>query len=261
MTARAQLALDAAALEPGTSVRMVCPFCGGGRSREPCMVLTHGDDGALLFVCHRAHCGASGRLGGGPVLRRPDRRETVVRPYDGPRFAIPEDVAAAVQERWHFNVSLPDTWCWSGSRLMMPIRGPLHEHRGWIGRALDDRKPKVLTYREAVDCAFIHWAGDRARQTIVVVEDIPSAERLARLHYRGVALLGTHMDDLAQREIVGEALRNDVRVLVALDRDAARKTLAYTEALRWHVPAAAVLLTHDVKDMADGGIHACMNAA
>ena len=260
MTARAQLALDAAALEPGTSVRMVCPFCGGGRSREACMVLTHGDDGALLFVCHRAHCGASGRLGGGPVLRRPDRRETVIRPYDGPLFSLPDEVALTVKARWHF-AEIPSHWAWNGSRLIMPVRGPLFEHRGRIARALDDRKPKVLTYREAVDCAFVHWAGDRERQRIVVVEDIPSAERLGALNYRGVALLGTHMDDLAQREITGEALRSGAHVLVALDRDAARKSIAYAEALRWHVPATAVLIQHDVKDMTDGGIHACMNAA
>lgn len=252
--------MDAAALEPGTSIRTVCPFCGGGRSGEASMVLSHADDGALLFVCHRAHCGASGRLGGGAVLRRPERRETVIRTYDGLRAELPEETQGLIRERWHFGRALPPTWAWSGTRLLMPVRGPQREHRGWLARALDDRKPKVLTYREVADGAFVHWAGNPLPGIrIVVVEDIPSAERLGMLGYWAVALLGTHMNDEAQREIVSQSLRFASTVTVALDRDASNKTLAYAQALRWHTAALALLIDKDFKDMTDSEVLVCMS--
>lgn len=264
MSERAQLALDAAALEPGTSVRMVCPFCGGGSSNEACMVLTHADDGALLFVCHRAHCGASGRLGGGPVLRRPDARPSRTNsvPEGTVLVDLPPAVQAEIRRQWHFDIP-PLSWGWveQWQRVMMPVRSPKWKHRGWCARALDRgrRGAKTLQYRETEEGPFIHWTGDSSA-VIVVVEDIPSAERLAQNGYRACAILGTYIDDEAQVEIVREAQREQAAVYVALDRDAAHKTFAYTATLGMLVPAYALLLPKDFKNMTDTEISDCMNA-
>jgi hypothetical protein len=196
-------------------------------------------------------------------VRRPDRRPTRTRtlPEDLVVTDLPEDVQSELRRRWHFDIA-PLSWKWADEwqRLLFPVRSRKWKHRGWQARALDKgRQPKVLTFRETEDGPFIHWTGDGSA-AIVIVEDIPSAERLAALGYRACALLGTHMDDEAQQEIVDEARRTEAQLYVALDRDAIRKTLAYRESLGMLVPALAVLVQKDFKDMTDTEISDCMNA-
>lgn len=262
MSERTQLAAEAATLEQGTSVRMVCPFCGGGRSEEASLVLSCTDDGALLFVCHRSNCGASGRLGGGPSLRRPEKRPPAPRVLDVTGGGYLTDyMAQAVRQHWPFP-EFPAYWRYIPrmDRLAMPVKGPLYEHRGYIARALPGSEvtPKALTFREAIAFPWQHWVLIGGRR-LYVVEDIPSAERLGVAGENAVAILGTHITDEMMEEIVRVAQTEKLSIVVALDKDAIKKTLAYAAQLSLRWDASAMMIPKDFKNMTTKELNECLN--
>ena len=108
-----------------------------------------------------------------------------------------------------------------------------------IGRALDDSVvPKWKRYGTYAE-GFIRGQ----HQLAVVVEDVISACVVETLGATGVAILGTSLN---ANHI--EALRNFKRVIVALDPDAAIKTIEYTKLLKANgIPALALKLLDDIK--------------
>ena len=108
-----------------------------------------------------------------------------------------------------------------------------------IGRALDDSVvPKWKRYGTYAE-GFIRGQ----HQLAVVVEDVISACVVETLGATGVAILGTSLN---ANHI--EALRSFKRVIVALDPDAAIKTIEYTKLLKANgIPALALKLLDDIK--------------
>ncbi len=108
-----------------------------------------------------------------------------------------------------------------------------------IGRAVDSNKtPKWKRYGSEAD-GFI-----RGTCTIaVIVEDCTSASVVETLGLTGVAILGTSIN---QEHILG--LKNYKKVIVALDPDAAPKTIEYTRKLKANgIDAFALKLMDDIK--------------
>lgn len=270
MNERAQLAAEAETLDQGASIRMVCPFCGGGRSGEATLVLSHTDDGALLFVCHRDNCGASGRLGGGPSLRRAEKRPASPRVLDisGSTY-LTDYQEEQLRKQWPFP-AFPAYWRWLPrlGRLIFPVKGPLWEHRGYLARLVPGVNypqtmmmgPKVLTFREAIAFPWQHWVLGRERTPIYVVEDIPSAERLGVAGVNAVAILGTYMTEDMMTEIIEVATIRNSMIVMALDKDAIKKTLAYTEQLKLRATeVTALIIPKDFKNMTQEELNACLN--
>lgn len=260
---RAELELEAQTLEPGESVRMVCPFCGGGDDRERCLSLTHRDDGTLLYHCYRARCGAGGVLGLntgaraalGRVGEQLARRASRVKPnIEGQMRELDSDMGA-----WGLSPSelmgLGVMWNAGTGRLALPVYGPRYLLRGRVLRVLpgDTRTPKALTwmYEEGPSLAWNRVDG----ACTIVVEDIPSALKLGGLEYRAVALNGTHMTD----EAVAELDRNSTSVIWALDRDALAKAMALDKKYRLLFKNTTVLvLDRDFKDQTFEEVDKCL---
>jgi len=108
-----------------------------------------------------------------------------------------------------------------------------------VGRAIDDSViPKWKRYGTYAE-GFIRGQ----HQLAIVVEDVVSACVIETLGATGVAILGTTLN---ANHI--EALRGFKRVIVALDPDAAEKTIAYTKMLRANgVHTLALKLLDDIK--------------
>ena len=124
------------------------------------------------------------------------------------------------------------------SRIVFPVEdnGKLVDA---VGRAVDDNViPKWKRYGNYAE-GFVrgqHKLG-------IVVEAVVSACVIETLGATGVAILGTSMNI---HHI--QALKHFKRVIVALDPDAAKKTIEYTKILKSHgVKVLALKLTDDIK--------------
>ena len=108
-----------------------------------------------------------------------------------------------------------------------------------VGRAIDDSVvPKWKRYGTYAE-GFIRGQ----HQLAVVVEDVISACVVETLGATGVAILGTSLN---ASHI--EGLRSFKRVIVALDPDAAAKTIEYTKILKANnIQALALKLLDDIK--------------
>ena len=108
-----------------------------------------------------------------------------------------------------------------------------------VGRAIDDSVvPKWKRYGTYAE-GFIRGQ----HQLAIVVEDVISACVVETLGATGVAILVTSLN---ANHI--QALRNFKRVIVALDPDAAIKTIKYTKLLKANgIPALALKLLDDIK--------------
>jgi len=124
------------------------------------------------------------------------------------------------------------------NRIVFPVQddGKLVDA---VGRAIDDSVvPKWKRYGTYAE-GFIRGQ----HQLAIVVEDVVSACVIETLGATGVAILGTTLN---ANHI--EALRGFKRVIVALDPDAAEKTIAYTKMLRANgVHTLALKLLDDIK--------------
>ena len=109
----------------------------------------------------------------------------------------------------------------------------------YYGRAVDDSVvPKWKRYGTYAE-GFIRGQHNLA----VVVEDVISACVVETLGATGVAILGTSLN---ANHI--EGLRSFKRVIVALDPDAAAKTIEYTKILKANnIQALALKLLDDIK--------------
>ena len=124
------------------------------------------------------------------------------------------------------------------NRIVFPVQddGKLVDA---VGRSIEDGVvPKWKRYGTYAE-GFIRGQ----HQLAIVVEDVVSACVIETLGATGVAILGTTLN---ANHI--EALRGFKRVIVALDPDAAEKTIAYTKMLKSNgVQALALKLLDDIK--------------
>ena len=259
------------ALEPGDSMRVVCPFCGGGSSQERSMSIKRDSEtGLILYHCFRAHCSeGSGVLGGAKNLIR-------IRKPELPRF-IPwnEEGIRPLDSRtppWVY-IQLRDWGLWDlvpmwgydprDDRLLMPIRGPLGEMRGWVRRRNPASDvPKVLMGR-VVDnqpmVSYVFASKAPERHTLVCVEDIPSAWRVSRAGVDAVALLGCTPSDEVLDEIRSVRRRySNGRVVFALDPDATSQALSLARKYGLRGAADVLILDKDFKNMTKEEAAACL---
>lgn len=256
---RAELELEAQSLEPGESIRMVCPFCGGGNSREKSLSLTHREDGALLFHCYRANCSAAGALGGGTSLVRTRPEPKPRRTKDSIEWRL--EYIADGPPLWNMNRDLLHVegvdWDPYEKRYALPIWSPSHVLRGRVLRVPPDdtRKPKVLTI-PYLDEPLLSWFGNLCKDAVYVVEDIPSAIRIALRGERAVALNGTHLTTEAEEELD----RNATDVIWALDPDALSKAIKWCTRTRVYFRNSGILvIPRDFKDMTEEEVTRCLS--
>ncbi len=236
-------------VSPGTTARTLCPQCSGGASREATLSVTKGENGDIMWHCHRASCGWSGSSVVGWYDEEHVKPLQKTREFKGDRV---RDIAALDQFYFKYGFR-PESLMWSRDygRFIQPIKGPMGEDRGVTLRCIDGTKqPKTLAYPKVEDQPFIHWTKFTIPKLIVAVEDWISAEKMAALSYstpRCVALNGTHIDYTRAMEIARVAA--DTPVMLCLDKDATAKAFGCAHKFKGLIRKLLVYpLEKDIKD-------------
>jgi hypothetical protein len=246
----AEVRLIAAALEEGEQTREVCPFCQGGSKGERSLNVTI-TDGLTLYNCHRASCEEGrGAIGTGNRVVRTTRKERVrkITPYEGELEYLDDEWVAYLRKTigWHeghLDIGRP-FFAPEEHRVAFPIFSPMGMRRGWVLRSYQPfDKYKTLT-RMDVDEPHLSWYRPNNSPHVVVVEDIPSAVRVAQ-YTDCVALCGSGCSLDYAMEIAAH-YRN---VVWALDADATAHALRL---MRQHAmlfdTSRVIVLERDFKD-------------
>ena len=225
-------------LGEGDTVRGDCPDCGGKNT-----FTANKSGGAVLYNCYKLDCKISGvHTVGMTAADIQARMQEVEQDKPKPKVEImelPEYVVRsgsgldAFRDKW-------DLWDQGlmydlkDRRAVFPIfiNGVLVDA---VGRALAGAEPKWLRYTGKANY-FIGGTG----KTVVVVEDVISAITVAKLGFTGMAILGTSLS-VAHMEQLG----NYSQVIVALDPDAAHKTLRFRQEIEAWTGATTIALRLD----------------
>ena len=241
-------------LEPGTTIRELCPRCNGGSSNELSLSITKDEDGQLVWQCFRASCDERGGTGGGEthsVVTKPKRKVFTGRVRD-----LSEAELQRIAELWY--IVDPENWWWTDAhmgRVAMSIRSPKYTHRGWVLRDIYGRsKVKALTYVDEGEEALSWYKTDLYAPT-VVVEDLPSAIR-ASVYVNAIALCGTGVGLSRAEEIRKYAT---LPVIIALDQDATQEAfrIAHKWSLLWG-DVQVLPLQKDIKNMTETELEALL---
>ena len=241
-------------LADGQRHRGKCPSCHRGNT-----FTATNEMGKLLWNCYANSCNLSGttriNMTVEEIRKRMDSNFTIDtdKAFAGlnvakpTQFVLPESVVKGTKQ------DILDEYCnrygidshelslhydVKEDRIVFPmfLEGKMVDA---IGRAVDSKViPKWKRYGSEAD-GFI-----RGNCTIaVIVEDCTSASVVETLELTGVAILGTTIN---QNHIQG--LKDYKKVIVALDPDAAPKTIEYTRKLKANgIDAFALKLLDDIK--------------
>jgi len=257
-----ELKLLAGDVPKGTTANgLSCPFCRGGRHGEKALTVTVRDDGATLFICHRASCSKAGRIyPNGSVTANTDTDQPprfVPRVYQGKTRVLNSYERGILEANYgltyrelNFHRLCIDV---ETERLVIRLLGPDGTLRGHQLSCMPNNPlvPKALTYKEK-DLPFNGWfATENSDWTkLVLVEDAISAMRVAR-QYPCVSLMGTTIS----QEALFEMLQVQDHLVIALDRDASAKALDYQKKYKFVAPQIRVaLLEKDLKWLPDAEI-------
>lgn len=213
----------------GCTTRFMCPKCAGGVSREKgTFAVSRTDGGRVYFCCFRAKCCWRGTITSGLVSQVAAAPISKIRLFTRPTEELTSE--QLVWYRTKFGLS-PDhgvRFCPSSGMFAYKVYGPDNQVRGW---QLRDYNPgvtvKALNYLHR-DEPFISWYFPRKPIIggVVVVEDIPSARKVASCGVAACALLGTAIDFERAYEIASLA---ENFVILALDRGMLAKQIEYRQ--------------------------------
>lgn len=228
-TLKDEVAALGAALPDGGTYRGICPKCGGGTSKEASFAISRLKE-RVFYRCFRAKCHWGGTLIEGCYwsdkidLPFPKNLRLFQRPYDD------LDEPQIEWFRTQFGIS-PDNrtfWVPSMDVYAYKVVGPDEQHRGW---QLRNYLPGALIKNDNYvhrDEPFISWY--RPKEVllggVVVVEDIPSARKVAACGVASVALLGTSVDYERAYEIAEQC---EGFVILALDRGMMQTMVGYRQ--------------------------------
>lgn len=238
-----------------------CPACRGGLNGDASLSVSN-RDGTLLWICYRDTCGfrgSSGNTQGGTVPRTKavPTRGAVGRWIAREASAIPQQAADDLLARYGITEVLASRggfgWDSESDRLVMPVRDAQGSELGVMLRALDGRKPKVISHTEQGATA---WYTNHTAPGVIIVEDQLSALR-ASIYLTSVALLGTNLSDERVAEIRKAGHRP---VYLALDNDAIASAVKYVVKYRSTLPMQLVRLDKDIKDHDNHELDSLMEA-
>ena len=241
--------IDDLDLGEGETVRGYCPDCGGKNTFTASKT-----GGAVLYNCYKLGCKISGvhtvGMTAADIQARmqeieQDKPKPKVEAMVLPEYVVPSGSGLdAFRDKW-------DLWDQGlmydlkDRRAVFPIfnNGVMLDA---VGRALAGAEPKWLRYTGKANY-FLAGTGE----AVVVVEDVISAITVAKLGFTGMAILGTSLS-VAHMEQLG----NYSQVIVALDPDAAHKTLRFRQEIEaWTgVGTIALRLDDDIKYQVESDI-------
>ena len=225
-------------LSEGDTVRGDCPDCGGKNT-----FTANKSGGAVLYNCYKLGCKISGvHTVGMTAADIQARMQEVEQDKPKPKVEIMELPEYVVRSGSGLD-AFRDKWDLWDQGLMYDLKDkravfPIFINNVLIdavGRALAGAEPKWLRYTGKANY-FIGGTG----KTVVVVEDVISAITVAKLGFTGMAILGTSLS-VAHMEQLG----NYSQVIVALDPDAAHKTLRFRQEIEAWTGATTIALRLD----------------
>jgi hypothetical protein len=225
-------------LGEGDTVRGDCPDCGGKNT-----FTANKSGGAVLYNCYKLGCKISGvHTVGMTAADIQARMQEVEQDKPKPKVEIMELPEYVVRSGSGLD-AFRDKWDLWDQGLMYDLKDrravfPIFIDNVLIdavGRALAGAEPKWLRYTGKANY-FIGGTG----KTVVVVEDVISAITVAKLGFTGMAILGTSLS-VAHMEQLG----NYSQVIVALDPDAAHKTLRFRQEIEAWTGASTIALRLD----------------
>ena len=257
-TERDQIALIGEGLGMSNTARMKCLYCN---DPQHSFTVTRLDDG-IVYSCYRDSCRlmnpSTGFIGASGVYRGKQAAPKVLKKvFTGTVHDLTQEQHYILEAVYGFSdhdiACARIKYCPERGRYVLPVLDPYGVQRGVVVRRVggkDDGWPKAISYQDTIDsllCSWYYATGDTRFQTIVLVEDIFSAMRVARVGAVGVALLGTHLTVEVLAEI---AAQMPTRVIVALDRDATAQAIKHVRAHALVLPNIRyAVLGKDLKDM------------
>ena len=245
--------LDTLNLTDGLSFRGMCPICHAKNDFS-----ATNKDGIIVYNCYKLSCNSKGAYGSGLTaieiqakLNDWSKITEGSKKKEIERMTLPEYVVSPKPEHKLFH-RFVNRWNIQGEDLMYDVKDrrcvfPCTSNGKLVdatGRALDGAIPKWYRY-SGLGHYFIKCIGI-PNGTILVVEDVISAITAARIcpGLTAMALLGTSLTEHHKAKIAKYS-----RVIVALDPDAAPKTLTFTrEIVSWTgLPTSALRLDDDIK--------------
>ena len=230
-------------LKEGDSKTLDCPFCGGRKKFTISKI-----DGRTIWNCYKASCTVRGAYNTGRSIEAvKDRlngtvKRTVKRTNDIPAILSDIDNHPKAVEYLQ-SVNAYDAY----KERMIDVRyAPAinrvlyftHDNTGAVGRALDNRKPKWMTFGDT-QYGIKVGAGRHA----VLVEDVASACAVSRIKgLVGYALLGTNITTPIKSQ-----LRQFTKCTIVLDLDASSKALLLAKKIQYLTEVSVRLTRDDLK--------------
>lgn len=241
--------LDTLTVAEGQRLRMDCPQC---RARNTFTVWK--DDGVLVYHCFKLSCSVRGAYGIGMTadeIKSKMQGYVKDKPVDLERMVVPEYLVKPTHQHTDMQKYIRK-WNLYDEDLMYDVKDSravflIKENNRLIdatGRSLNGSKPKWFRYTGEAS-VFVRVSG-KPNGIVVVVEDVVSAISVAQMFPRttGLAILGTSLGEAQMQHI-----QNYFKVIVALDPDAAHKTLTYKREIEaWTgLNTIAMRLEDDIK--------------
>jgi hypothetical protein len=260
-----EIALMAAGLEIGSSIRIECPFC---RNHERTMSVSRTATG-ILYNCFRASCTGQGHHGTAASLQPAEIREAKLRPYLGETFPLEVEDYRFFREKYELPTEAVSTRIMldGGGHYVLPIFNPHGYVKGFNVRMPWPGAPRQPTGPGPKANVYMHSHGPvqsfygsviprLSPRPIVLVEDQLSAIKAAQtgaVAY-AVALLGaggsTRLGSMSGSDGIRELSAIKPReVIVAFDADATDS--AFKWARKWGLAFPKVrvaVLERDLKD-------------
>jgi Zn ribbon nucleic-acid-binding protein len=241
--------VDGLDIKEGLQFRSNCPNCGGKNT----FTATR-EDGVVVYNCYKLGCGVRGALTTGLTA---DEIRSKLRPRDAEPDAEPEllvwpEYVVQPSAEHVLHKKFVQRWGLEHEDLMYDVKDrrsvfPIrHEGRviDGVGRALDGAIPKWFRYTG--NASVYKRTVGKPSGVVLIVEDVISAVTAAKLipGLTGLAILGTSLNVTAMKHIDGF-----YKVVVALDPDAAHKTLQFKrEVEAWTgLETKALRLDDDIK--------------
>ena len=230
----------------GSTVTTDCPVCGSKKKFTATKV-----NGLLLYNCYKLGCKVRGATSEGRTADDVRNLISSLRSASSPAhkeieamvlpitlvYDLSDDRIQRFIYRWKLH-DVPMMYDLAEERAVFLIHDKLGRLIDAVGRSLNGSIPKWRRYSNAADYYYYGHSN-----VAIVVEDVISAcvaNRATSYAATGVAILGT---SLTAQHI--EYLTQFDKVIVALDPDAAHKTIQYQRLLSNYVDNVTALMLHD----------------
>ena len=231
-------------LPVGESKAIHCPVCGF--TQKATMSVTRQTLG-LLYVCHRVSCSASGFISSVGVIHSKKEREFKPKVFDYPTRPFARLEIEAIKEKW--DISVPPDWRVSGAFMVMPVKDVRGYEWGTYTKRLRGEGLKTILYPHTEFKPRLHCPSVLS-DSVYVVEDPISAERIAQAGIPVICILGTSMNSRAATYLHNIGVTN---LKLALDADAFLKAKKIQKEYSLLFPGGIEVLTweskKDPKDM------------